>query len=167
MQKIDIDTFGPDIPPNLEHAGLIREEAFEWLGVHYGDRQSFGGADVLRMAGEQKRRWLVGRLQNQGIGEQNEFTLPAAADALTVLFLRSRGVKFRDAVDAVVGRIESAGPREPRFGGVWNRLINIGLKRLRRRLTARLLGSAVFSLLRDPRDHPNCLIIVRRRDSEA
>ena len=56
MQRTNVGAFSPDIPPNLEHAGLIREEAFEWLGTHYGDRQTFGGADVLRMAGERERR---------------------------------------------------------------------------------------------------------------
>ena len=55
---------------------------------------------------------------------------------------------------------------EPRYGGVWNRLIVIGLKRLRRRVSARLLGSAA-ALLRDPTDHPNCLIVVKRHGQGA
>ena len=162
MQKSGTPVFGPEIPPDLEHARQIREEAFDWLDAHHPGILSFTTGEVLRMGGEQGRRWLIGRLRNHGIGNQEEFGLPDTADALTVLFLRARGVKFREAVDAVVGPKEASGPPEPRYGGVWNRLIDIALKRLRRRLTARLLGSAVFSLLRDPKDHPNCLVIVKR-----
>ena len=162
MQNHDAPVFSPEVPPDLEHAPLIREEAFDWLDSNYPGVPSFTTGDVLRMAGEQGRRWLIGRLRSRGIGNEELFSMPATADALTVLFLRSRGVKFREAVDAVVGGKETTGSREPRYGGVWNRLIDIALKRLRRRLTARLLGSAVFALLRDPKDHPNCLLIVKR-----
>ena len=162
MQKQDTPVFRPEVPPDLEHARLIREEAFDWLDTHYPGLLSFTSGTVLRMVGEQDRRWLVGRLRQHGIGNQEEFSMPDTADALTVLFLRSRGVKFREAVDAVLGRKEESRSAEPRYGGVWNRLIDTALKRLRRRLTARLLGSAVFSLLRDTKDHPNCLVIVKR-----
>ncbi|MDP6668160.1 MAG: hypothetical protein QF357_12330, partial [Dehalococcoidia bacterium] len=79
---------------------------------------------------------------------------------LAVLFLRSRGIKFKDAAEAVVGGEESSVPREPRYGGLWNRLIRIAMKRIRRRLTARLLGSVVFSLLPEPVNHPNCMVII-------
>ena len=162
MQNQATPMFSPEVPPDLEHASLVREEAFDWLDNHYPGVLSFTTGSVLRMAGEHGRRWLIGRLRQHGIGDQEEFSMPATADALTALFLRSKGVKFREAVDAVVGPKEPSRGREPRYGGVWNRLIDIALKRLRRRLTARLLGSAVFSLLRDPKDHPNCLIIVKR-----
>ena len=154
--------FSPDIPPDLEHASNIREEAFEWLDTHHPGAPNFTTGNVLRMAGEQGRRWLIGRLRARGIGNEELFGVAAAADALTVLFLRSKGVRFREAVDAVVGGKMSERSPEPRYGGVWNRLIDIALKRLRRRLAARLLGSAVFALLRDPSDHPNCLVIVKR-----
>ncbi|MDA1349235.1 MAG: tetratricopeptide repeat protein, partial [Chloroflexi bacterium] len=54
-----------------------------------------------------------------------------------------------------------------RYGGGWNRLISIALHRLRRRWTARLLGSAIFSLLSDPEDHPNSLVVVKRHGRAA
>ena len=162
MKNQDALLFNPEVPPDLDHAAQVRGEAFDWLESHYPGVLSFTTGDVLRMAGEQGRRWLIRRLRDHDIGNEELFSLPAAADALTVLFLRSRGVKFREAVDAVVGGREASRSPEPRYGGVWNRLIEIALKRLRRRLTARLLGSAVFSLLREEKDHPNCLIIVKR-----
>ena len=71
-------------------------------------------------------------------------------------------MKFREAVDAVVGGKEAPRSMEPRYGGVWNRLIVAALDRLQRLVPPRLLGSAVAALLRDPKDHPNCLIIVKR-----
>ncbi|MBI4202530.1 MAG: hypothetical protein HY532_05395, partial [Chloroflexi bacterium] len=162
MQQQGTLVFSPEIPPDLEHAAPVREEALDWLETHYAGDLSFSTSDVLRMAGETGHRWLIARLRARDIGNEAEFSLPATADALTILFLRSRGVKFREAVDAVLGGKEAPRSLEPRYGGVWNRLIVIGLKRLRRRVTARLLGSAVAALLRDPKDHPNCLIIVKR-----
>ena len=168
MQKQNTLLFSPEVPPDLEHASQIREEAFEWLDAHHPGDVSFTTGNVLHMAGESGRRWLITRLRARGIGNEELFGKPATADALTVLFLRSRGVKFREAVDAVVGGKE--GPRttpELKYGGVWNRLIVAALERLRRRVPPRLLGSAVFSLLRDPKDHPNCLIIVKRRGKGA
>ena len=162
MQISHATLFSPEVPPDLQHASLIREEAFDWLDTHFPGVITFATRDVLSMAGERGRRWLIARLRARGIGNEEQFSMPATADALTVLFLRSRGVKFREAVDAVVGREEASGSPEPRYGGVWNRLIDIALKRLRRRLAGRLLGSALFSLLRQQEDHQNCLIIVRR-----
>ena len=161
MQNQDTPAFSPEVPSDVEHATVIRGEAFNWLDAHYSGALSFTPGDVLRMAGEHERRWLISRLRKHGIGEPKMFSTPATADALTILFLRSKGVKFRDAVDAVVGPEQKSVPSVPRYDGVWNRLIDIALKRLRRRLTARLLGSAVFSLLRREEDHPNCLVIVR------
>ena len=154
--------FSPEIPPDREHASMIREEALDWLERQFPGIHSYSPADVLRMSGESARRWLIGRLRAQGIGTEDPINLPDTADALTVLFLRSRGVKFREAVNAVTGGQAIQTHPGPRFGGVWNRLIEIALKRLRRRLTARLLGSAVFSLLRDAGDHPNTMVIVKR-----
>jgi hypothetical protein len=162
MQKRDALVFNPEVPPDLERAPLIREEAFDWLDTHYPGVFSFTTGDVLRMAGEPGRRWLIARLRARDIGNEELFSLPATADALTVLFLRSSGVKFREAVDAVVGREEASRGPEPRYGGVWNRLIVTALDRLRERVPPLLLASAVFSLLHDPKDHPNCLIIVKR-----
>ena len=161
MQQSTSNVFSPEVPSDVEHASEIRGEAFDWLDAHYPGAMSFTTGDVLRMAGEHERRWLIPRLRKHGIGEPKTFSAPATADALTVLFLRSKGVKFRDAVDAVVGPEQKLGPSEPRYDGVWNRLIGIALKRLRRRVTARLIGSAVFSLLRQRKDHPNCLVIVK------
>lgn len=161
-QKTEAVVFAPDIPPDISHAALIREEAFDWLDTNFPGVLAFPSIKVLGMAGEQDRRWLIKRLQGQGIGEQKEFSQPATADALAILFLRSNGVKFREAVDAVVGGGESPTTAEPRYGGVWNRLMDIALKRIRRRITSRLLASLVFSLLRDAKDHPNCLVIVKR-----
>ena len=167
MQIQATQVFSPDLPPGLEHASVIREEAFEWLDTHHPGALTFTPGNVLGMAGEKGRRWLIGRLRDRGIGNEELFSVAATADALTVLFLRSRGVRFREAVDAVGKRGEAVGRPEPRYGGVWNRLIDIALKRLRRRLSARLLGSAVFALLRDPSDHPNCLVIVKRHGRQT
>ncbi|MDP6453696.1 MAG: hypothetical protein QF898_10340 [SAR202 cluster bacterium] len=167
MQNPEAMIFNPDVPPDLEHAALIREEAFDWLDTNRTGVLSFTAPEVLTMAGEQHRRWLISRLRKQGIGKQREFTKRETADVLTVLFLRSKGVKFRDAVDAVVDSDLSSEDAEPRYSGVWNRLIGISLKRLRRRLTSRLLASAVFSLIRDTKDHPNSLVIVQRRDRDT
>ena len=159
--------FNPDVPPDLEHAPMIRVEAFDWLDTQYPGDRLFKSGEVLRMAGEKERRWLIGRLHKLGIGDRRGFTRDDTANALTVLFLRSRGMKFRDAVDSVAGRAEGSASPGPRHTGVWNRLISIALKRLRRRLTARLLGGAVFSLLRDPEVHANALVIVKRHGKQA
>lgn len=159
--------FSPDIPPDLDHASQIREEAIDWLEARYPGAVSFTTSDVLRMAGETGHRWLIARLRARDIGNEAEFNLPATADALTVLFLRSRGMKFREAVDAVLGGKEAPRGTEPRYGGVWNRLIIAALDRLRRLVPPRLLGSAVAALLHDPKDHPNCLIVVKRHGKGA
>ena len=167
MQKPGASPFNPEVPPDLEHAPLIREETLDWLETHYPGVLSFSTGDVLRMVGEQGRRWLIARLRSHDIGNEEEFSLPAAADALTVLFLRSKGVKFREAVDAVIGRKEAPRSSEPRYGGVWNRLLVTALDRLRRNVPSRLLASAIFSLLRDPKDQPNCLVIVKLLGGQA
>ncbi len=167
MPKKDTLVFSPEIPPDLEHAPLIREEALDWLETQYPGSHSFTTGEVLRIAGEPNRRWLISRLRARDIGNEAEFSLPDTADALTVLFLRSRGVKFRDAVDAVVGGKEPTRVSEPRYGGVWNRLIIAALDGMRRRVPARLLAGVVFSLLRDPKDHFNCLVIVKRRGKQT
>ncbi len=153
--------FSPDIPPDIEHASLIREEALEWLETCHRGVRSFTTGNVLRMAREEARRWLITRLREQGIGNEDGFSLPAAADALAVLFLRSRGIKFREAVEAVAGKTKISRDPEMGYGGVWNRLIVIAFSRLHRKVNARLLGSAVFSILRDQGVHPNCLVIVK------
>ena len=167
MQKTVTSVFSPEVPPDLEHVNLIREEAFDWLDTHYPGVLSFTTGHVLDMAGEHGRRWLIARLRARGIGNEEEFGLAATADALTVMFLRSRGMKFREAVDAVVGVERPPRSAEPRYGGVWNRLVMAALDRLRRRVPPRLLGFAVFSLLRDPKDHPNCLVVVKRHGRGA
>ncbi len=167
MQKPDALVFSPELPPDLGHAAQIREEALDWLETHYPGAVSFTTGDVLRMAGEQGRRWLIARLRARDIGNEPEFSLPATADALTILFLRSTGMKFRKAVDGVLGGKEAPRGLEPRFGGVWNRLIVAALDSLRRLVPSRLLGSAVAALLRDPADHSNCLIVVKRHGRGA
>lgn len=167
MRKRDTLVFKPEIPPDLEHAPLIREEAIDWLETHYPGKLSYLTGDVLRMAGEPGRRWLITRLRARDIGNEAEFSLPDTGDALTVLFLRSKGVKFRDAVETVVGSKELLKSAEPRYGGVWNRLIISALDGMKRRVPARLLASVVFALLRNPEDHHNCLVIVKRRGKQA
>lgn len=167
MKKKDALVFSPEVPPDLEHAPLIREEALDWLESHYPGTLSFLTGDVLRMAGEVGRRWLITRLRARHIGDEAEFSLPDTADALTVLFLRSKGMKFSDAVNAVIGKRESSRELEPRYGGVWNRLIINALDGMRRRVPARLLASVVFALLRDRADHHNCLVIVKRRGQQT
>ncbi len=52
-----------------------------------------------------------------------------------------------------------------RYGGVWTRMIVAALDQLRDRVPSLLLASAVFSILRDPVDHPNCLIVVRSAEA--
>ena len=153
--------FGPNIPPDLDHASLVREEALEWLETNYHGILLFSTTDVLRMVGEQNRRWLITRLREHGIGNEEGFSLSTAADTLAVLFLRHRGVKFREAVDAVICRTKPSKDPKPGYGGVWNRLIMIAFKRLRQRISDRLFGSVVFSLLRDSEIQPNCLVIVK------
>ena len=153
--------------PSCGHGRLIREEALDWLETRHAGDRVFTTGELLAMAGERQRRWLISRLRAQGIADQAETSIPAAADALAVLFLRSRGVKFRDAVDAVVGGNGAFEAAEPRYGGVWNRLLIVALERLRRTVPARLLGSAVFALLRDPGSHPNSLVVVRRLGADA
>ena len=73
MQKASTPVFGPEIPPDLEHARQIREEAFDWLDSNYPGVISFTTGDVLRMAGDSERRWLIGRLRKHGIGNEEEF----------------------------------------------------------------------------------------------
>ncbi len=165
MQKTAL--FNPGVPPDLDHAPQIREEAFDWLDSHHPGQLSFTTGEVLRMAGEQGRRWLIGRLRTRGIGDEELFSLPATADALTVLFLRSRGMKFREAVDAVVGGKDVSKSGEPRYGGVWNRLIVTALDRLRRRVPPRLIGSALSALLHNQEHYANCLLVVKRHGRQA
>ncbi len=81
--------FSPDVPPDLDHAPQIREEAIDWLERQYSGKSEFTTSDVLAMADERGRRWLISRLRERGIGNEEYFSIPAAADALTVLFLRS------------------------------------------------------------------------------
>ena len=128
MQKRSPLVFSPEIPPDLAHAAQVREEALDWLETHFAGVISFTTGEVLGMAGELGRRYLIARLRGRDIGNEEEFNLPATADALTVLFFRSRGVKFREAVDAVLGGNEVPRGVEPRYGGVWNRLVVIGPK---------------------------------------
>ena len=161
------ETFSPDIPPDLEHASSVREEALDWLELNYRGARTFSAGSVLRMMGEQSRRWLIPRLREHGIGSEQGFSLSGAADALAVLFLRSRGIKFREAVDAVSGRAEVIRDPESGYGGVWNRLIMIAFNRLRRRVSARLFGSAVFSIVPDQDVQPNCLVIVKLHGESA
>jgi hypothetical protein len=163
MPKKETSVFSPGVPPDLDHGSLIREEALEWLEIHHPGVQSFSTPDVLRMSGETGRRWLIARLRGHSIGDEAEFSLPDTADALAVLYLRSKGVKFRDAVDAVLGRTDLPRSGEPRYGGVWNRLIVSTLERLRRRVPPRLVGAAISALIPESGDRVNCLVIVRRR----
>jgi hypothetical protein len=162
MNKKIIQVFDPEVPPDLKHALLVREEALEWLEAHYPTKHSFTTGEVLRMAGEPDRRWLITRLRKHGIGNQEEFSLPDTADSLTTLFLRSKGVKFHDAVEAVIGKKTPSREQEPKYGGVWNRLIITAMDGIQRRVPARLLGSVIFSLLSNPDDQFNCLVIVKR-----
>ena len=166
-QKQATPVFDTDISPELQNANRIREEAFAWLDAHYHGDVTFTTGDVLRMAGESERRWLISRLRKNDIGNEELFSKPSTADALAVLFLRSRDVKFGKAVDAVVGKGAPQGAAAPRYGGVWTRLVVAALDRLRRRVPPRLVGSAVFTLLPDPKDQPNCLLVVKRHGMGA
>jgi hypothetical protein len=145
MKGKEIQTFNPDIPPDLEHVSLIREEALDWLEIRYPGTRSFTTSQVLRMGGEPDRRWLIARLRDRDIGNEAEFSLIDTANALTIFF-RSNGVKFHDAVEAVVREKADQTSSEPKYGGMRNRLIITALDRLRRRISPRLLSTAAFSL---------------------
>ena len=160
MLKTVAPVFSPDIPPDLDHASQIRGGAFNWLDMHYPGIREFDTGAVLDMAGERERRWLITRLRKQGIGNQELFDIPNTVDALAVLYLRSNGVKFGEAVRAVTANAPQSSS-EQSFGGLWNRLIGISLDRVRRRVPPRLLGSAISALLNDPDDQPNCLVVVK------
>jgi hypothetical protein len=162
MKGKEIPSFNPDIPPDLEHSSLIREEALDWLETRYPGTRSFTTSQVLRMGGEPDRRWLIARLRDREIGNEVEFSLIDTANALTVLFLRSNGVKFHDAVEAVVREKADQTSSEPKYGGMWNRLIITALDRLRRRISPRLISAALFSLIRDRHELANGLVIVKR-----
>ena len=73
--------FSPDIPADVEHAPLIREEALDWLETHHPGDRVFTTGELLAMAGERQRRWLISRLRAHGIADQAEISIPAAADA--------------------------------------------------------------------------------------
>ena len=83
IQKTDVPVFSTEVPPDLEHAPQIREEAFDWLDTHFPGVLSFKTGEVLKMGGENGRRWLIARLRERGIGDEELFNTPAAADALT------------------------------------------------------------------------------------
>ena len=102
-QERSTPIFNPEVPADLEHAHQIRGEAFDWLDIRYPGVLSFTTGQVLRMVGEGHRRWLIARLRTRGTGNEELFSVPATADALAVLLLRSRGVRFREAADAVLG----------------------------------------------------------------
>ena len=159
--------FSPDVPADLEHASVVREEALDWLESAHPEATSLSASEVLRMAGEQGRRWLATRLRKNGIGEEESFSPHSAADALTVLFLRSKGVKFAEAIQAVVSGRGSAPVAERTYGGVWSRLTGVSLGRLRNLLPARLLGAVVSCLLADPRESANCLVVVKIQDGNG
>ena len=94
--------FTPAIPADVEHAPLVREEAIDWLESQFPGVPTFTAGALLRMAGESGQHWLIHRIRGQRIGDKGlPFTLPNAANVLTILFLRGRGIRFQDAVDAV------------------------------------------------------------------
>ncbi|MDP6668043.1 MAG: hypothetical protein QF357_11725, partial [Dehalococcoidia bacterium] len=69
-QQLEI-VFNPRIPPDIQHAPLIREEAIDWLETNHPGVLSFTTGQMLQMAGEKKdRRWLIGRLRTKGIGNE-------------------------------------------------------------------------------------------------
>ena len=124
----------------------------------------FTASDVLRMSGDSGRRWLITRLRANGIGEEEYFSPPVAADALAVLFLRSKGVKFAEAIQAIRAGQRSQSVSGPAYGGVWSRLMVVSMDRLKRLMPARLLSTAVAALLNDPQDLSNCLVLVTVRE---
>lgn len=162
MKRKELPVFSPDIPPDLDHAPLIREEALDWLETRFPGSLSFTTNQVLRMGGESDRRWLISRLRARNIGNEAEFSLVDTADALTILFLRSSGVKFHDAIEAVVHSKAAQTSPEPKYGGMWNRLIITSLDRLRRHISTRLLAAALSPLTPNRQDLANGLVIIKR-----
>ena len=61
------------------------------------------------------------QLRERGIGNEEELGQSATAGALTVLFLRSWGVKFREDAGQVIGGEEYSRPLHHRCGRVRNR----------------------------------------------
>ena len=50
MQEQDPPVFSPEIPPDLDHATQVREEALDWLETHFTGAITFTTGEVLRMA---------------------------------------------------------------------------------------------------------------------
>ena len=63
---------------DLEYAALIGEEALDRPNGNYPGL-SHSTRRVLGMAEGRGKRWLVGRLRSQRLGDQEEFRVPAAA----------------------------------------------------------------------------------------
>ena len=92
MQNNDTSVFNPGVPPDVDHAGLIRAEASDWLDIHHPGVREFSAGNVLAMAGERERRYLIGRLRKQDIGNTEMFSVSDTAVALTALFARWREI---------------------------------------------------------------------------
>lgn len=71
---------------------MIREEVLDWLETEFPGTHSFRTGELLQMANEQKKRWLISRLRTHDIANDEEIGVPAAA--LPVLLLITRRVKF-------------------------------------------------------------------------
>ena len=119
---------------------------------------------MLALAGERERRWLLQRLRSHGLVRNEPLEIAEVADAVTVLDLRKRGVKFREAIDATVAGPAGNEVATARYGGVWSRLTMVALEGIRQMLPERLLAAALAALLEDPADRPNALVIVRSHE---
>lgn len=159
------DVFAVDAPADVEQASLIREEAIDWLESRFSVDHQFRPRDILAFAGESERRWLLPRLRAQGLIQHETVSLAEAADALAVLNLRSRGVKFGDAIEAVSGGAGAGALGAPRYGGIWNRLAVVAQASIQRMLPARLLASAILALVQDRQDQSNALVIIEVAES--
>ena len=61
-----------DLPPDLEHAAMIREEVLDWLEEKFPDTHTFSTGELLQMVREQGRRWLISRLRTHDIANEAE-----------------------------------------------------------------------------------------------
>jgi tetratricopeptide (TPR) repeat protein len=100
--------FSPDVLPHAA-AHLVLEKAYDWLDANHPHAVSFPTDQVLRMAGEDGRHELIAALRERGFGS-GDFSPSATADALTVLFLRSKGLGLGEAADELFGKKNASRP---------------------------------------------------------
>lgn len=167
MTAKKLSVFAPNTPADIQHSRLIREEALDWLERVRPGIRKFSNSDVLELTGEGGRRWLIHRMRERGLVQSDQLDTSETATAIAILFLRSNGVKFREAISAVVESIGTPTEPRPRFGGVMHRLVQVALTQTEEQVRNRLIGGAIDSLVPDSRLHSNCMLIVQQVDPRS